>query len=130
MYLAPPSGRAQCMTLCWLFCSQIVQLLSGKLNQHSELVPERSTVAINTGVLCNKVSDPEPAVFHSWPRQPSSTVRYKRTKQSEVCALCLRERMLLMPHTAGLPTDDPHFPNCLNILSPQWLRNRHLLTFS
>lgn len=45
-----------------LFCSQIVRLLSAKLNQHSELVREGSTVAINTGVVCYEESDQEPAV--------------------------------------------------------------------
>lgn len=107
MYLAPPSGRAQCMTShlyiphSSCFSGQIVQLLSGKLNQHCELVSKRSSVAINTGVVCYEVSDPEPAVKNSWSRQTYSAFRYccpkfkcpsvsTPTGQSEMCALCRR----------------------------------------
>lgn len=93
---------------------------------------------INTGVLCYKVSDPEPAVSHrltphlatDWTQVQMVMMRLRQ--QSEVCALCHREGR---SETAGLPTNTsntdeptlsklPQYP--LSTVAP----NKHLLTFS
>lgn len=144
MYLAPPSGRFRCMTSYlhiphWLFWSQIVQLLSGKLNQHREFVHERSTVAINSGVVCYEVSDQNQLWKTAGPGKLTLSFRYKwcpnfnkwycavssQTGQSELCVLCHRGTGChilldcLWSHT---------LQNCLNIHCPQWLQQRHFWT--